>query len=67
MVYSFDKRKAADRTSTQYFEIFGNRAIYHDGWLAGTLHRAPWEKVPRRPWRMTCGSCSIPARLQPQQ
>jgi arylsulfatase len=33
---------------TQYFEMFGNRAIYQDGWLAGTLHRAPWEMKPRR-------------------
>jgi arylsulfatase len=31
----------------QYFEILGNRAIYSDGWLAGTLHRAPWEMKPR--------------------
>ena len=35
------------RHTTQYFEIFGNRAIYHDGWLAGTVHRAPWEAKPR--------------------
>ena len=39
--------KAKDRHTTQYFEIFGNRAIYHDGWLAGTVHRAPWEMKPR--------------------
>jgi arylsulfatase len=32
---------------TQYFEILGNRGIYHDGWLAGTVHRAPWDYVPR--------------------
>ena len=38
---------AKDRHTTQYFEIFGNRAIYHDGWLAGTVHRAPWEPKPR--------------------
>ncbi len=31
----------------QYFEIFGNRAIYADGWLAGTVHKAPWESKPR--------------------
>ena len=49
MGYSFDSAKAADRHLTQYFEIFGNRAIYHDGWLAGTLHRAAWEMTPRRP------------------
>ena len=47
MVYSFDEPKAADRHLTQYFEIAGNRAIYHDGWLAGAIHRAPWEFVPR--------------------
>jgi len=47
MVYSFDDPKAADRHLTQYFEIAGNRAIYHDGWLAGTIHRAPWEYTPR--------------------
>ncbi|HEV3005463.1 MAG TPA: arylsulfatase [Pirellulales bacterium] len=47
MVYSFDDAKAKDRHTTQYFEIFCNRAIYHDGWLAGTVHRAPWEPGPR--------------------
>jgi arylsulfatase len=49
MIYAFDSAKAKDRHTTQYFEIFGNRAIYHDGWLAGTVHRAPWESEPRRP------------------
>jgi arylsulfatase len=49
MAYSFDDAKAKDRHLTQYFEIVGNRAIYHDGWLAGTVHRAPWESQPRRP------------------
>lgn len=48
MLYSFDQSDAASTHKTQYFEIFGNRAIYHDGWFAGTVHRAPWEKVPRR-------------------
>ena len=43
MVYTFDDPRAPDRHTTQYFEITGNRAIYHDGWLAGTVHRAPWE------------------------
>jgi len=51
MVYTFDDAKAKDRHKTQYFEIFGNRAIYHDGWLAGTVHRAPWEFKPRGPLR----------------
>jgi arylsulfatase len=49
MVYSFDEPKAAERHKTQYFEIGGNRAIYHDGWFAGTVHKAPWEAVPRHP------------------
>ncbi len=49
MMYSFNDPKAPDRHLTQYFEIAGNRAIYHDGWLAGTIHRAPWEYTPRHP------------------
>jgi arylsulfatase len=47
MLYSFNDAKAKDRHLTQYFEIFGNRAIYHEGWLAGTVHRAAWETTPR--------------------
>jgi arylsulfatase A-like enzyme len=47
LLYTFADAKAADRHMTQYFEMFGNRAVYHDGWLAGTVHRAPWEYVPR--------------------
>jgi arylsulfatase A-like enzyme len=47
MLRSFNDAKAKDNHVTQYFEIFGNRAIYHDGWLAGTVHRAPWEQKPR--------------------
>jgi arylsulfatase len=47
MLYSFDQPKAESTHTTQYFEIFGNRAIYHDGWLAGTVHKAPWESKPR--------------------
>ena len=45
--YTFDDAKAKERHTTQYFEIAGNRAIYHDGWLARTIHRAAWEKEPR--------------------
>jgi arylsulfatase A-like enzyme len=47
MVYTFDDAKAASRHTVQYFEIFGNRAVYADGWLAGTVHKAPWEGKPR--------------------
>ncbi|MGH7644429.1 MAG: arylsulfatase, partial [Gemmatimonadales bacterium] len=42
MVYSFDDAQAKDRRTTQYFEMFGNRAIYHDGWVAATRHSIPW-------------------------
>jgi arylsulfatase len=49
MVYSFDDANAKDRHVTQYFEMFGNRAMYQDGWFARTIHKAPWEPKPRRP------------------
>jgi arylsulfatase len=48
MVYTFDNAKAKSTHKTQYFEIFANRAIYQDGWFAGTVHKAPWEMKPRR-------------------
>lgn len=43
MVYSFNDKDAAERHTIQYFEMFGNRALYYDGWYARTIHRAPWE------------------------
>jgi arylsulfatase len=49
MLYSVDDAKAADRRTTQYFEMFGNRAIYHDGWVAATRHSIPWLNVPLPP------------------
>ena len=48
MVYSFDDAKAKEQHVTQYFEMFGNRAIYHDGMFARTIHKGPWERHPRR-------------------
>jgi len=47
LVYTFADAQAKSRHVTQYFEIAGNRAIYHDGWLARVVHRAPWEQTPR--------------------
>jgi len=47
MVYTFDDAKADSRHKVQYFEMIGNRAIYADGWFAGTIHKAPWEATPR--------------------
>jgi arylsulfatase len=43
MRYSFDNDQAAERHETQYFEMVGNRGIYHKGWTAVTKHRTPWE------------------------
>jgi arylsulfatase A-like enzyme len=43
MFYTFDDAKAATRHPTQYFEITGNRGMYHDGWIASTTPlRPPW-------------------------
>ena len=46
MVYTFDKENAQTPSTrtTQYFEMFGMRALYHEGWVAATTpYRAPWE------------------------
>ncbi|MGW5647719.1 sulfatase-like hydrolase/transferase [Saccharopolyspora sp. NPDC003752] len=44
LVYSFDDPEAPERHTTQYFEVFGHRSIYHEGWIASAFHRAgmPW-------------------------
>ena len=42
MLYAADDADAEGRHTTQYFEMFGNRAIYHNEWLARAVHRAPW-------------------------
>src|SRR3982751_6110040 len=42
MLYSFNDAKASERHETQYFEMFGNRGIYHQGWTAVTRHKTPW-------------------------
>jgi len=47
LVYSFDDANAKEKHTVQYFEIFGNRGIYADGWFAGTVHRAPWQFTPK--------------------
>ena len=46
MLYSADAPKAPDQRTTQYFEMFGNRGIYHEGWVACTRHSIPWLMVP---------------------
>ena len=49
MMYAFDDADAKDRRTTQYFEMFGNRAIYHDGWVAATRHSIPWITTAKLP------------------
>lgn len=48
-LYTFDDAEAPERHTTQYFEMFGNRAIYRDGWFARTIHRAPWQTGEQKP------------------
>jgi arylsulfatase len=45
MLYSFNEGAAPERHDLQYFEMFGNRGIYHRGWSAVTKHRTPWVMV----------------------
>ena len=42
MAYTFDDPDVESRHTTQYFEMFGNRGIYQDGWTAVTRHSLPW-------------------------
>jgi len=42
MMYTFDNAAAPEQHTTQYFEMFGNRGIYKDGWVACTRHSIPW-------------------------
>ena len=49
MLYSVDNAKATDRRKTQYFEMFGNRGIYHEGWMASTRHSIPWDMAAKIP------------------
>jgi arylsulfatase len=50
MAYTFDDADAPDRHTTQYFEMFVNRGIYHQGWTAVTRHSVPWVMGPLPPY-----------------
>jgi arylsulfatase len=58
MMYSFDDARAKSRRTTQYFEMFANRAIYNDGWVACSRFGVPWNLVGREgdfrnaPWEL---------------
>ena len=46
MQYSFDSATKPSTHTSQYFEILGNRALYHDGWIASCFHgRLPWIRL----------------------
>ncbi len=49
MTYTFGDAAAPDRHTTQYFEIAGNRGIYHEGWTACTKHATPWIAMAELP------------------
>jgi arylsulfatase len=46
---SFDDSAAPEHRETQYFEMFVNRGIYHQGWTAVTRHSTPWVVAPLPP------------------
>ena len=51
MRYSFGDAAAASTRTTQYFEILGNRALYHEGWIASCFHgRVPWIRSAALPF-----------------
>jgi arylsulfatase len=50
MAYTWDDAAAPSKRQTQYFEMFGNRALYHDGWVAGARHgKLPWQTAGSSP------------------
>jgi hypothetical protein len=47
LAYTFSQPNAKETHTTQYFEMFGNRGIYHEGWFARTIHRPAWSQKPK--------------------
>ncbi|MCU0417458.1 MAG: arylsulfatase [Cytophagaceae bacterium] len=47
MVESIKNAAAPEFHKRQYFEIIANRGIYSEGWMARTVHKAPWEIKPK--------------------
>ena len=51
MLYAMEGDDGTSTRTTQYFEMFGNRAIYHDGWIASCFHgRVPWNRFGMQPF-----------------
>ena len=65
MLYTLQRRRTPpERHDLQYFEMFGNRGIYHKGWSAVTKHKTPVGHGRRRRCRRsttTSGSCTTAA------
>ena len=68
MLYTFNDADAPERHDLQYFEMFGNRGIYHKGWSAVTKHRTPWlpDEVSCRRSTTTSGSSTTAAPTGPR-
>jgi arylsulfatase len=62
MLSTFGDANASETHDLQYFEMFGNRGIYHQGWSAVTKHRTPWIMIEQPPpfdedlWELYDGS-----------
>ncbi len=57
LIYSFADAGAKETHTVQYFEMFGNRAVYSDGWFARTIHKPAWSRAPLQglaedPWEL---------------
>ena len=46
LIYTFNNPTAAEKHTSQYFEMFGNRGYYKDGWFARVIHKKPWSGTP---------------------
>lgn len=46
LAYTFNNGAAPEQHKVQYFEMFGNRGVYQDGWFACTIHRPAWKQKP---------------------
>ena len=46
LAYTFNEASAEEQHKVQYFEMFGNRGVYQDGWYARTIHRPAWLQKP---------------------
>ncbi len=46
LAYTFNDAGAPEKHTVQYFEMFGNRGVYQDGWFARTVHRPAWKQKP---------------------